>query len=620
MTYIGSGFSLWDHARFEGDAEGSASASGGGAYGQEGLNAAAASVSGTGPSPSSPAGGAQAASGGPGSTSYGPAPAGNVGYGPSPSSPAGGAQAASSYGPGNDGASVGYGPSPSSPAGGAQAAAGYGPTGYGPSPAESIGYGPSPSSPAGGAQAAAGYGPAAYSPTGFGPSPASPAGGAQAASGFTPTGGLMPGLTPTGYTPGGFTAPDTSARAAETQSMNQYNAYQNILGLIAAAENNLENPYDVVVGGRNANLTDMTIAEVMDMQRTMPERNSLNSTAVGQYQVIASTLAAAVDRLGLNPNTTMFTPAIQDMIAMDLVDQRANQAARSPTGLTPESLAAALSQEWAGLPTSSGRSYYDGVNNNAATVTYGPLAAAAQDLVDSGLYSSPSGRSIAAATPANSSNVGLPSLGPVPESRPAPTVATSPQEQRTMQEYAYAGLTRSLAPANPVTYSPEQAGRMVAEVANPTTAEVDSQTFADKYLSTPEVAPVPSDRPAQPTQAATAPETPSLGGKIAAGAIDVGLGLIPGVGIGAGLFNAGAQLTGNPTLGERAVDMFQNAPGPTGEQNVAENDGAGLGRERAGKAEDDAETETSTPAERFERTYLYVRDLPTPQQRWGRAA
>jgi hypothetical protein len=367
----------------------------------------------------------------------------------------------------------------------------------------------------------------------------------------------------------------------------------------------------------------MTINDVVSwMEQIDNSKNKsykADRTYVGPYQMGRSAIVAAAGRLGV-PMDTKLSPAMQDYLAMDLVDQRANQAARSNAGLTPQSLANALAQEWAGFPMESGKSYYDGRAGNKATTARGAVETAARDLIDSGLYGGNASRSMAN-TSRNDSRVSLPStmappsfvsgrtpdLGPIPADKPGPTTARSPFEARQMAEYQYAGLTRSLAPKE--AYEPLKEDRATLPGATTTPTVKSAERFEEKYLSLPDTAPIPSGRP----------ETErSMGQKVAAGAIDIGLGLVPGIGTATGLFNAGAALTGNRTIGDRTVDMFQNAPGPTGVSSInGENDGAGIDRPIESGS---PQTATTPPKSTFESKYLGFVDRSnrqTPTEKWG---
>jgi muramidase (phage lysozyme) len=81
------------------------------------------------------------------------------------------------------------------------------------------------------------------------------------------------------------------------------------------------------------------------------------STAAGAYQFLTPTWNAAQKRLGL----TSFGPVEQDIAALDLARSRTmglgGLSYLQKQGLTPE-FVAALSPEWASLPTKEGKSYY----------------------------------------------------------------------------------------------------------------------------------------------------------------------------------------------------------------------------------------------------------------------
>lgn len=68
-------------------------------------------------------------------------------------------------------------------------------------------------------------------------------------------------------------------------------------------------------------LTDLTLAEIFDRQNTeakgMSVQQHLDSGglhAVGRYQFVGGTLQDEVRRMGLDPNTTKFSPEVQDQI------------------------------------------------------------------------------------------------------------------------------------------------------------------------------------------------------------------------------------------------------------------------------------------------------------------
>lgn len=138
------------------------------------------------------------------------------------------------------------------------------------------------------------------------------------------------------------------------------------------------------------------------------------------------------------------------------------------------------------------------------------------------------------------------------------------------------------------------------------------QSFRDRYLGTPETGPVPGAKPEKELSTAQ---------KIAAGAIDVGVGLVPGIGQYAGLVNAGLQLTGNKTIGQQLVGSFANGTGGGASVGTPSTGGARntletkTDEKTADKEKAVAEAPATKPAKRFVSTYL----RPTPKEKWTRA-
>ena len=141
--------------------------------------------------------------------------------------------------------------------------------------------------------------------------------------------------------------------------------------LRVAREDSGHNYNALTYGGqqREANLTNMTLDQIDRFQASMPRRGHA-STALGGYQFIRPTLRGARDALGL-PGDTKFTPEVQDKLASYLVKQRGYDDFKSGR-MDENKFARNLSQEWAILPKdASGRSFYEGVNRNAAGVDWG---------------------------------------------------------------------------------------------------------------------------------------------------------------------------------------------------------------------------------------------------------
>ena len=112
-------------------------------------------------------------------------------------------------------------------------------------------------------------------------------------------------------------------------------------------------------------LSNMTLAQVQQLQR-----QGIN--AVGRYQFISGTLTETIRDAGLNPNTTKFTPAVQDQLFVTRLTQ---SKVRSRLGafLRGESndITSALtdlSNEFAVVKNYSGRSGIEGIAGNRSSI------------------------------------------------------------------------------------------------------------------------------------------------------------------------------------------------------------------------------------------------------------
>jgi hypothetical protein len=139
--------------------------------------------------------------------------------------------------------------------------------------------------------------------------------------------------------------------------------------------------YNALVGAKkggpkvagSADLTNMTIAEVQQMQKSMIGQGHA-STAVGKYQMIADTLSEQVKKSGLDPSKTKFDQKTQDLLAQQLVDRAGYGKADTATVMKN------LAGTWASLPKDmSGRGTYDGFNGNMAGIKPQDLVAAIND-------------------------------------------------------------------------------------------------------------------------------------------------------------------------------------------------------------------------------------------------
>lgn len=444
------------------------------------------------------------------------------------------------------------------------------------------------------------------------------------------------------------TIPDVSYRQMEIQSLKDM-ALEHLLGTVRNAEVGKVNQYNRMVDKKNAtnqfaNLTNMTIQEVMDLQKGMIAAGH-KSTAVGAYQTIASTLAESVARLGLDPKTTKFDEATQDRIAKDLIDNRTAKATVDGV-VDPAKLALGLAQEWASLPTQDGKSYYnDGVNAASKSVSYAGL----KDTVE-GMVTGKAVKGDLNISPAN------------PQSAATAQAAPKSNLSWEAQQYQYAGQTKQAAPTEVAQYA--RTARFRDMYISPhLPLNVQGFTEEDVARQTPEVDRVPVGVTTAQTQPAPVPSTPatsapttvttttaptalpetsiqpvrtedrisptpaddtiepdkqrSIPAQVAAGGIDVLTGLVPGVGIGASLFNAGAALTGHRTLGERLVDDFLSGDNPGRPAGTRDSDSLLVREdENADGQEEEAEEPAEAAPVAFDKN-RFVRKYLTPAEKWG---
>lgn len=126
--------------------------------------------------------------------------------------------------------------------------------------------------------------------------------------------------------------------------------------------------YGAYTGGP-VNLVGMTLGELDKLQTDMLRHpnNTLNSSAVGRYQIVRTTLRSIKQEMGLSDDE-LFTPELQDRMAMHLLERRGLskwQAGR----MSDEQFMAGLSAEWASLPRANGKGTYNQrIGANAKTV------------------------------------------------------------------------------------------------------------------------------------------------------------------------------------------------------------------------------------------------------------
>lgn len=115
--------------------------------------------------------------------------------------------------------------------------------------------------------------------------------------------------------------------------------------------------------GTSVNLMGMTLDQVDALQTRMlkdPDNSRLNSSAVGRYQIVRTTMRdirkAMPDRY---PGTRLFDAGCQDEMACYLLGQRGIDKYLSGR-LSEDTLLANLAHEWASLPLPSGKGAYGG--------------------------------------------------------------------------------------------------------------------------------------------------------------------------------------------------------------------------------------------------------------------
>ncbi|PYG28607.1 hypothetical protein [Pelagimonas varians] len=110
--------------------------------------------------------------------------------------------------------------------------------------------------------------------------------------------------------------------------------------------------------------TDMTIQEIYNWIAQTPGQQH----AIGRYQFIPVTLKRLVKKRGIN-RSARFSPDVQDQLADELLKEAGlGQIMRGD--MPRRTFMHNLAKIWAGLPTSSGHSYYKGVAGNRATMSW----------------------------------------------------------------------------------------------------------------------------------------------------------------------------------------------------------------------------------------------------------
>lgn len=142
---------------------------------------------------------------------------------------------------------------------------------------------------------------------------------------------------------------------------DKYYKYRPILNLLGKSEGtdkgrgyNETLGYGAYTGGHK-DLVSMTLAQIDALQTKMLP-NKLNSTALGRYQIIRTTLRTIKKTLKLG-NNELFNEGMQDRLACFLLGQRGIDKWLGGS-LKEDTLISNLAHEWASLPMPDGNSAY----------------------------------------------------------------------------------------------------------------------------------------------------------------------------------------------------------------------------------------------------------------------
>lgn len=168
---------------------------------------------------------------------------------------------------------------------------------------------------------------------------------------------------------GGDTAPPGDELITGATSASA--AINGVLDFIARYES--RGDYNIRFGGSRADLVNMTIAEIYQMQRnyrSWPSNVPPNkrSSAVGRYQYIRNTLEWMVGLLRLN-TSTLFNEQTQDAIATYDLRFRCELDEWLAGQISDARFLNLLAQVWASIPNTGGESTYIGVGVNRAGVS-----------------------------------------------------------------------------------------------------------------------------------------------------------------------------------------------------------------------------------------------------------
>lgn len=167
---------------------------------------------------------------------------------------------------------------------------------------------------------------------------------------------------------------NVSTGAATAAARDKYYVYRPLLDLIGLTEGtdkrrgggsargyNETLAYGRLTGG-DVDLVSMTLTQIDALQTRMLQHreNVWNSSAVGRYQIVRTTLRSIRKTLpDRYPGTRLFDADCQDEMACFLLGQRGIDKYLAGR-MSEDTLLLNLAQEWASLPTPAGKGYYSG--------------------------------------------------------------------------------------------------------------------------------------------------------------------------------------------------------------------------------------------------------------------
>jgi muramidase (phage lysozyme) len=137
-----------------------------------------------------------------------------------------------------------------------------------------------------------------------------------------------------------------------------------VLNFVAAPES--RGYYDMMFGGqRKPEILKMTIADAYKFQNAWGKK--AGSSAMGRYQIMHFNTLVYARKVGLDPDTDLFSPENQDKMGIYFLQEKGlDQWLKGK--LDDKQFLEGLARVWAGLPAPSanGNSYYGGVGLNPA--------------------------------------------------------------------------------------------------------------------------------------------------------------------------------------------------------------------------------------------------------------